>query len=175
MLHLHYKRRAGPETLRPKGTTGHSLGSNVVVVKCTVGVLDTEMVDLTGLRFGVRSRKIETTQKLHILRVFSLRVSNLKRSPVNVCTLLQKKWIRRNIFPIQFQYFIKKGYAQSETASGQTMDEKCSYLAPLVSVEGGGDVAQLVEHLTGTLPTYVRFRGAARNFSLRVIFQCRLS
>ena len=39
----------------------------------------------------------------------------------------------------------------------------------------GGDVAQLLEHRTGTPPTQVRFPGAARDFSPRVIFQCRLS
>ena len=38
----------------------------------------------------------------------------------------------------------------------------------------GGDVAQLVEHWTGTLATQVRFPGAARDFSHRVNFQCRL-
>ena len=30
----------------------------------------------------------------------------------------------------------------------------------------GGDVAQLVDHRTGTLPTQVRFPGAARSFLL---------
>ena len=39
---------------------------------------------------------------------------------------------------------------------------------------GGGDVAQLVEHRTGTPPTQVRFLGAARDFSPWVNFQCRL-
>ena len=39
----------------------------------------------------------------------------------------------------------------------------------------GGAVAQLVEHRTGTPPTQVRFPGAARDFSPRVNFQCRLS
>ena len=39
----------------------------------------------------------------------------------------------------------------------------------------GGEVAQLVEHRTGTLPTQVRFPGAARDFSPRVNCQCRLS
>ena len=38
-----------------------------------------------------------------------------------------------------------------------------------------GDVAQLVEHRTGALPTQVRFPCAARDFSPRVKFQCRLS
>ena len=38
-----------------------------------------------------------------------------------------------------------------------------------------GDVAQLVEHRTGTPPTQVRFPGAAREFSPKVNFQCRLS
>ena len=38
-----------------------------------------------------------------------------------------------------------------------------------------GEVAQLVEHRTGTLPTQVRFPGAAKDFSPRVNFQCRLS
>ena len=37
------------------------------------------------------------------------------------------------------------------------------------------DVAQLVEHRTGTLLTRVRFPGAARDFSPRVNFLCRLS
>ena len=39
----------------------------------------------------------------------------------------------------------------------------------------GGDVAQLAEHRIGTLPTQVRLPGAARDFSPRVNFQCRLS
>ena len=39
----------------------------------------------------------------------------------------------------------------------------------------GGDVAQLVEHPTGTPLTQVRFPGAGRDFSLRVNFQYRLS
>ena len=39
----------------------------------------------------------------------------------------------------------------------------------------GGDVAQLVEHRTGTSLTQVRFPGAARDFSPKVNFQCRLS
>ena len=39
----------------------------------------------------------------------------------------------------------------------------------------GGDVAQLVEHRTGTSLTQVRFPGAARDLSSRVNFQCRLS
>ena len=39
----------------------------------------------------------------------------------------------------------------------------------------GGDVAQLVERRTGTLPTQIRFPGAARDFSPRLNFQCRFS
>ena len=39
----------------------------------------------------------------------------------------------------------------------------------------GGDVAQLVEHRTGTPLRQVRFPGAASDFSPRVNFQCRLS
>ena len=39
----------------------------------------------------------------------------------------------------------------------------------------GGDVAQLVERRTGMLLTRVRLPGAARHFSPRVNFQCRLS
>ena len=39
----------------------------------------------------------------------------------------------------------------------------------------GGDVTQLVEHQTSLLPTQVRFPSAARDFSPRVNFQCRLS
>ena len=38
-----------------------------------------------------------------------------------------------------------------------------------------GDVAQLLEHRTGTLPTQVRFPGAAMDFSSRVNFECGLS
>ena len=37
------------------------------------------------------------------------------------------------------------------------------------------DLAQLVEHRTGTPLTQIRFLGAARNFSPKVNFQCRLS
>ena len=40
---------------------------------------------------------------------------------------------------------------------------------------GGGDVAQLVEHRTGTPLTQVRFPGPAKDFSPRANFQCRLS
>ena len=40
---------------------------------------------------------------------------------------------------------------------------------------GGGDVAHLVEHRTGTLPTQVRLHSAAGDFSPKVNFQCRLS
>ena len=39
----------------------------------------------------------------------------------------------------------------------------------------GGNVAQSVEHWTGTLLMQVQFSGAARDFSPRVSFQCRLS
>ena len=39
----------------------------------------------------------------------------------------------------------------------------------------GGDVAQLVERRTGTPLRQVRFPGAARDFSPRVNFQCRVS
>ena len=39
----------------------------------------------------------------------------------------------------------------------------------------GGDVAQLVERRTGTPLRLLRFPGAARDFSPRVNFQCRLS
>ena len=42
-------------------------------------------------------------------------------------------------------------------------------------IGGGGNVAQLVEHRTGTLPKPVWFPDAARDFSPRVNFQCRLS
>ena len=38
-----------------------------------------------------------------------------------------------------------------------------------------GDVAQLVKCRTGTLLTQVRFPSAARDFSPKVNFQCRLS
>ena len=40
---------------------------------------------------------------------------------------------------------------------------------------GGGNAAQLVEHRTGTPPTQAGFFGAARDFSPRANFQCRLS
>ena len=39
----------------------------------------------------------------------------------------------------------------------------------------GGDIAQLIEHRTGTPPTQVQFSSVARNFSPRVNFQYRLS
>ena len=42
-------------------------------------------------------------------------------------------------------------------------------------VAGDGDVGQLVEHRTDTPPTKVRFPGAARDFSPRVNFKCRLT
>ena len=40
---------------------------------------------------------------------------------------------------------------------------------------GGRNVAQLVEHQRGTLLRMVQFPGAARDFSPKVSFQCRLS
>ena len=40
---------------------------------------------------------------------------------------------------------------------------------------GGGVVAQLIERRTGTLPTQIRFPGAARDFSPGVNFRCRFS
>ena len=49
------------------------------------------------------------------------------------------------------------------------ISDNCSF------VSQGRDVAQLVEYRTGTPPTQVRFPGAARDFSRRVHFQCRLS
>ena len=45
----------------------------------------------------------------------------------------------------------------------------------LVRNETSRDVAQLVERRTGTPLTQVRFPGAARDFSPRVNFRCRLS
>ena len=39
----------------------------------------------------------------------------------------------------------------------------------------GGDVAQLIEHRTGTPLTQVPFPGTSRDFPPRVNFQCRLS
>ena len=42
-------------------------------------------------------------------------------------------------------------------------------------MSGVGDVAQLVEHRTDTLPTQVPFPDATRDFSPTVNFQCRLS
>ena len=47
---------------------------------------------------------------------------------------------------------------------------KCRNAAQLVR-----NVAQLVEHRTGSPPTQVRFPGAVRDFSSRDNFQCRLS
>ena len=38
----------------------------------------------------------------------------------------------------------------------------------------GEDVAQLVQHRAGTLPTQVRFPGSARDCSPKVNFRCRL-
>ena len=52
------------------------------------------------------------------------------------------------------------------------LKSKNNFLLSIVKL--AGDVAQLVQHRTGT-PTQVRFPGAARDFPLRVIFQCRLS
>ena len=47
-------------------------------------------------------------------------------------------------------------------------------MSETLTIIRGGDVAQLVEHRTGTPPTQVRFPGAAEDFSPRVNFQCRL-
>ena len=63
----------------------------------------------------------------------------------------------------------KRQLVQSTTAeypaAGETRSATCVR---------DGDVAQLVEHRTGTLPTQVRFPGAAKDF-LPVTFLCRLS
>ena len=45
---------------------------------------------------------------------------------------------------------------------------------PLKRHSRGGGVAQLIERRTGTPLKQVRFLGAARDFSLRINFQCRL-
>ena len=58
-------------------------------------------------------------------------------------------------------------YCLAETTTVKMMDTPDRIM--------GGDVAQLVEHRTGTSPTQVRFPDAARVFSPRVNFQCRLS
>ena len=50
------------------------------------------------------------------------------------------------------------------------MSTDCSFL-----FFSGGDVAQLVDRRTSTPLRQVRFPGAARDFSPRVNFQCRLS
>ena len=50
---------------------------------------------------------------------------------------------------------------------GCLMDASSHYYNPV-----GGDVAQLVEHRTGTSATQVRIPGAARDFSPGVNFQC---
>ena len=49
--------------------------------------------------------------------------------------------------------------------------EACLY----ADADRGGDVAQLVEHRTGTPLIQVRFPGVARDFSPRVNFHCRFS
>ena len=51
----------------------------------------------------------------------------------------------------------------------------CAINCRVIITSRDGDVAQLVEHGTGTPQTPVRFPGAARDFSPRVNFQCRLS
>ena len=53
------------------------------------------------------------------------------------------------------------------------VQQACARCRPHDSKDG--DVAQLVEHRTGTPPTQIRFPGAARDFSSRVNFQCRLA
>ena len=45
----------------------------------------------------------------------------------------------------------------------------------VISFQACWDVFPLIEHRTGTPPTQVRFPGAARDFSPRGNFQCRLS
>ena len=52
---------------------------------------------------------------------------------------------------------------------------QCTKRSEMRNAYVGGDVAQLVEHRTVTPLTQVRFPGAARDFSPRVISQCRLS
>ena len=47
--------------------------------------------------------------------------------------------------------------------------------ATRLGINTTGDVVQLVEHWTSTMLMQVRFNGAARDFSPRVNFQCRLS
>ena len=74
-------------------------------------------------------------------------------------------------------------HAETDILNNKTKKSHCGYpkLSPsrdsnkTKKVSWGGDVAQLVEYRTGTPPTQVRFPGAARDFSPRVNFQCRLS
>ena len=58
-------------------------------------------------------------------------------------------------------------FAMHDYVSSKSVSHRCALT--------GGDVAQLVQHRTGTSPTQVRFPGAASRFSPRVNFQCRLS
>ena len=49
------------------------------------------------------------------------------------------------------------------------------FAGDMLLIQAGGDVTQLVQCRVGTPLTQVRFPGAARHFSPRVNFQCRLS
>ena len=51
----------------------------------------------------------------------------------------------------------------------------CVFFCKLTLTYVGGDVAQLIVHWTSLPPAQVRFPCAARDFSLRVKFQCRLT
>ena len=74
-------------------------------------------------------------------------------------------------------YLQLSAYQAIPKPSVQTQSERsCNAENPTSGLKGmGGDIAQLIERRTGTPLTQVRFPGAAKDFSSRVNFQCRLS
>ena len=85
----------------------------------------------------------------------------LKRKRLTEIMRKRKKMERQQLQTFSVVCFAAERYSKRVVNSG--------------SVGIGGDVAQLVDHWTGTPPRQVRFPGAARDFSPRVSFQCRLS
>ena len=100
-----------------------------------------------------------------VLLIFSYVLDLLWNSPDLCFHFSSARWILHNWFLVS--------YTVSVTVSAVVVLFRfvmTSSLAPQI-----GDAAQLAECWTGTLLMQVRFPGAARDFSSRVNFQCRLS
>ena len=76
------------------------------------------------------------------------------------------------------EHFIFQHYRVSDVPTSHVLNAGFLYIYFFKLLSGQFthvDVAQLVEHRTGTLQTQVRFPDAARDFSPGVTFRCKLS